>query len=384
MDEAMGLFGQNSLALRIARAEALEIRGEARQTSGYFNPAFAVTGESLTRGPDRYWETTLALEQRLEWPGRTIARDRATAHLGDFADAAFRADSLHLAFEVRGAYADAWAAEEREIGLRETAAIIERVASAAQRRLEEGDISGYEARRLRLEQVRVDQDLAVAELEATAARRRLGTLIVPTSEGAEFGPADPLAGRPPPVDVGSGLETLTGRPDLQAATSALEAARGFASAASSGWVPDPVVMLGYKDQQDGFSGAAFEVALPLPIFDRRGGDAEAARARQSAASAALDLRRREARNDVLTASDRYASIRLRHERSGDGLVGDADLLLRAASAAYEEGDMTMLELLDAARAFRETRMTAASLRADVWIAYYDLLRALGRAPEENR
>ena len=43
--------------------------------------------------------------------------------------------------------------------------------------------------------------------------------------------------------------------------------------------------------------------------------------------------------------------------------------------------MTLLELLDAAGTFRDARLSALSLRSAAWIAYYDLLRAMGDSPE---
>ena len=42
------------------------------------------------------------------------------------------------------------------------------------------------------------------------------------------------------------------------------------------WIPEATLTLGYKDQRDGFSGPIFGVALPLPIFDQKGGLADAA------------------------------------------------------------------------------------------------------------
>jgi len=384
MDEAIGLFAENSLALRIARADAEEIQGIARQSKSYFNPALTVVHETLGRGEDDYWETTVGLEQTIEWPGRTTARGRAARYTAGAAGAEFRADSLRLAFDVRAAYAATWAAEAGEAVLKGTAEVIAGVAEDAERRLEEGDISGYDARRLRLERIRIEGDVLSAALASGAARRHLATLVLGDSEITEIGPADPLLGIPPEVPPDAALSSVAGRPDIEAATGALEAARASVSAAANGWITDPTFLLGYKDQADGFSGAALTVALPLPLFDRRGGAADGARARQSAASASLDLRTREARTDVLSASDRYEVTRQRLGRIGDDLVDEAQALLTAAGAAYDEGEMSLLELLDAARAFRDTRLTAVSLTADTWIAYYDLLRAMGRAPEEDR
>ena len=56
---------------------------------------------------------------------------------------------------------------------------------------------------------------------------------------------------------------------------------------------------------------------------------------------------------------------------------DADLLLSAARVSYAEGEMTLLELLDAVTASRDGRLIALRLRAEAWTAYFDLLRAIG-------
>ena len=45
--------------------------------------------------------------------------------------------------------------------------------------------------------------------------------------------------------------------------------------------------------------------------------------------------------------------------------------------AYEEGEMELIELLDAAEALRAARLAETRLRADLWISYYDLERAVG-------
>lgn len=383
MEEALALFGEHSLSLRIARSDALTVAGEARQFRAYFNPALGVVHENLGLEGEDYWETTIGVEQRIEWPGRTAARGRAADHRIGAADARVRSDSLRLAFEVRRAYSEAWAAEGRAVSQRRSAEVIARVADAAERRFEEGDISGYELRRLRLERVRSEQDLAAAELRGSAARRELATLILPDSDVEEVGPAEPLVGAPPAISLASALEALSIRSDIEAAERALEAARAGLAVASSGWVPDPTLQLGYKDQADGFSGAVLGLSLPMPLFDRNGGAAEAARGRRDAASAALALRRREARNDVVAAHARHASTLALLGR-GAGVLEDAEALLETAETAYAEGELSLVELIDAARAYRDAGTTAVALRADAWIAYYDVLRAMGRAPEEHR
>ncbi len=278
---------------------------------------------------------------------------------------------------MRRAYAEAWREEEALAGLRRAAGPIREAAAAAERRHEEGDISGYRLRRLRVERARLEQALAEARLDAAAARRRLATLVLPEEAEAQVAPADPLTGRPPPVALDAALATLSERPDLEAAARVAEAARAEASAASQAWIPDPTLTAGYKDQGDGFAGVTLGVGLPLPLFDRNGGSAAAAGARAEAAAVRLELRRREARNEVRAAHVRYAAARGRLEAFGRDLAGDSEALLESGRVAYEEGEMDLVELLDAAEAYRAARVLAVDLRAETWIAYFDLLRAMG-------
>ncbi len=382
--EAIEAFAENSLALRIARSEAAGIAGAARQSRAWFNPSLSVRRDALDRGADEYREDNLVLSQPLEWPGRTAARYRAAAHTIGASAARFRADSIQLAFEVREAWALAWFAEAAEVTVRRAASVIREVAEDAEIRLEEGDISAYEARRLRLERVQAEQDVADAELRARDARRRLAALVLPGADHAEIGPSAGLEGVPPPVTREDALGALPERPDLEAALRDLDAAQSELSVANSRWIPNPTVGIGYRSQLDGFEGVSLGVDLPLPFFDRGGGARQEADARSAAAAHRLNLRRRLAENDLLMASDRYASSRARLETAADGLLADGDALLASATAAYGEDEMSLLELLDAANAFRNARLSALSMRSVAWIDYYDLLRAMARAPEGER
>ncbi len=384
MDEALQAFAENSLALKIARSEATQVAGAARQYRAYSNPSLAFRRDDLGHRAEKYWEETIQFVQQLEWPARTSARGRSAAHTISASTAGFRADSVQLAFEVREAYALAWFAEEAEPTVGQAAAVIRRVAEDAEVRLEAGDISDYETRRLRLERVRAEQEVAEAGLRTRAARRHLAALISPGTVSEQIGPSMGIQGVPPPVAREAALRTLSRRPDLEAAARELDAAQAEVDVASSAWVPAPAVGLGYRHHLDGFAGASVGVDLPVPLFDRGSGTREEAVAQSSAAAYRLDLRRRLAEYDLLNASDRYAASRARVELAAEGLFSDGEFLLSSATAAYSENEMTLLELLDAASAFQGARLAALSLRSEAWIAYYDLLRAMGTSPEEEQ
>ena len=384
LTEALREFAENSLALKIARSEAARTAGAARQSRAYANPSFTIGRDDLGHGSEKFWEETMQLVQQVEWPGRTSARGRAATHTIGASAARLRADSIQLAFEVREAYATAWLAEESELTIRQAAGVIRSVAEDAEVRLEAGDISAYEARRLRLERVRAEQDMTEAGIRSRAARRQLATLISPGTGTTEVGPSAAPRGVPPPITREDALRLLAARPDLEAAEMELDAAQAEFDVARSHWIPAPTLGVGYRHHLDGFAGASLGLDLPLPLFDRGAGAREEAAAQSSTAAYRLNLMRQLAENDLLNASDRYAASRARVEVAAEVLLTDGEALLSSATAAYGENEMTLLELLDAASAFQDARLIALSLRSEAWIDYYDLLRAMGTAPEEER
>lgn len=382
--EALESFATNSLALKIARSEVAEVTGAARQSRAYFNPELSAGRDDLGHEGDKIWEETFLLTQQVEWPTRTVARARAARHTIGAGTARLRADSISLAFEVREAYVQAWFAEETESLVQRAASVIRSVADDAEIRLAAGDISAYEARRLRLERVQIELELQEAGLAARDARRRLAVLIAPGTGAEEVGPSEGLVGVPPPIARRAVMAALPGRPDVEAAARELDAARAGVDVARSYWIPEPTLGIGYRHHNDGFGGASIALDLPVPLFDRGAGVRQEAAARSSAAGYRLNLRRHMAELDLRLASDRYASSRSRLEAAAPGLRADGEALLASATAAYGQHEMTLVELLDAASAFQSAHLSALALASDAWVSYYDLLRAMGSSPEDER
>jgi cobalt-zinc-cadmium efflux system outer membrane protein len=246
------------------------------------------------------------------------------------------------------------------------------------RRRREGDASGYAARRIRLERARYEQRLAAARLEVRNAREQLALLILP--EGAPSVAAEALPSRKPPsISEQKALSTaLRQRPELRRWQSAVEAQQAARRASRQEAWPDPSVTAGYKRQSDGFEGAFLGVGIPLPLFDRNRGTAEAEAERLDAAQTQQILARREIRSEVRRAHAAYTSARRQSQLLGDDLLRGTGDLLRIAQTSYGEGEMSLVELLDAADAYRDARLTSIDLRADLWSRYFRLLRAMAQ------
>lgn len=378
LDEAVRLFDQNNLELQLLRAETEEVVGVARQTRAYPNPLASVTHESLSEQGLSFSETYYTLTQPIDWPWRSSNRRKAGSQRAVAAAAELRADSARLLFELKRAYVETGAAEAVWEVLDQVTAVFRQAEQSGLARFEEGDISSFGLKRLRIERARYEQLWTEAELEVARLRRRLTNMTDPAAEGIQVAPVGALSGDPPSQDVEPLLsQAFAHRGEIAAATASLEASLASASVAKWGRLPDPALTGGYKRQSDGFDGAFLGLAFPLPLWDWKGGDVDAATARVEAAKSREQLARIHVSNDVETTAENYTSLERRAVLIGDQLLSDVDDLLDVALLSYAEGELTLLELLDAAQAFSEAAVTKTRLRAAHWIAYYDLERAVG-------
>lgn len=375
--EALRLFRENNLSLRRSQSEARVREGEARQARAYPNPSLQATHEPLWRDGESQSETYLNLSQQLEWSGRS-ARIASAQKSAQAARARTAVDSARLALQVAEAYVAAATAETRRRRLEQVTRVFRRADSSMAERKREGDASGYAVRRIRLERARYEQRLAAARLEAQTARRRLALLILPDEAPSVAAESLPAA-MPPPISPSTALRTaLRRRPELHRWQSEVEAQKAARRAARQEAWPDPSLTAGYKRQSDGFEGVFLGVGIPLPFFDRNRGAAEAESARLRAAQAQQTLARREIRTEVRQAHAAYTSARRQTQLLGDELLRGADDLLRIAQTSYDEGEMSLVELLDAADAYREARLTTIDRRADLWTRYFALLQTMGQ------
>jgi outer membrane protein, heavy metal efflux system len=377
LDEALALFARNNLELRVARADAAEAAALARQAAAFPNPELSASHEPLTGAGHTYSESYLTLSQRLQWPVTRTARRTAADRNAAAAAARLTADSARLTHAVKQAWLES-ALNERNAALLQRVTVVFRQAErSAAERLREGDISVYDSRRIAVERVRYEDELASAELNASSARRMLALLVVPDSDELELAAAEMLGALPRALDPARVMaEAGARRSEIAAAAAELDAARAELRAVRSARIPEVTATAGYKQQSDGLTGAFLGVSVPMPLWDRRGGAIEAANARVGAAEARLAEVQRRVRNDVARALLTHESYAARLAMLDEHQAEAADLL-STAQIAYDANEMDLIALLDAADAVREAQMLEIRLRSEFWTSYFDLERAVG-------
>ncbi|NNE71139.1 MAG: TolC family protein [Rhodothermales bacterium] len=382
LSEALGFAALQNPAILEAGAAVREMEGLARQSGAFRNPSLMVSHEPSWRDGDGYSETYLTLSQRLGRIGERRARQSEAQNLAAASRAAFLADSLDLTFQVGLAYLKAASAEQRVDALAKMVDAFRLSDETMREQLAEGEISGYSRRRLLVERARYTLELARAQLAVRDARRGLTRLIAPANSGSTYAPIRIEWEIPEVQTVEAYLKlAFSRRPVLDAARLEVSAAEAGLQIARVTPRPDPTLTAGYKSQSDGFDGIVLGLSTPLPLVNRNRGATEAARMRLLAAEIRADAARYRIETEVRGAYDALVSAHAVFGELVDGALRDAGDLMTTAEAGYLEGEMSLLELLDAAQSTWVQQDLIIDLRASRLEAYLELLRTIGAGPD---
>lgn len=313
--------------------------------------------------------------------------------------------------DVRAAEAALYAAERRVLA-RSSSAILQIVDGATIARLlaaqdsllqaaEEsvrGRFSVGEARyvdvlRLRTERLRVQSDRATFLTQASVARAVLLGLLGADTEGVQvlldsLALRDPtgvlIAELPPPPDVDS-LLTVSGA--IRLADAAVERAQAGRAVLLAGQRPRIAGSIGAQRMPGDLGGSSvgptFGASVSLPFTARRANEAArfAADRQLAAAEAARTATRALVRTDLTAARERYDAARARLGLFEEALMRGAREERESALAAYRNGELSLIELIDFERALARAEIERLRARSEAAAALIELLYTTGDASE---
>lgn len=253
---------------------------------------------------------------------------------------------------------------------------IERLIGVLRTREREGEGSRFD--RLRAEQELRDarQSMTAAAVAVAEARAAVAGML-PRNTGVGRIAASPRSHQTTPSADALIARASSTRAELRALQLAADRADGEAEAARRARLPAPTLFGGWKraDAASGREqGGVFGLTLSLPLFDA--GDREAARwtAERALAESERAAVEHQIRAEIARAVD---ALELRRAAVSEDQEAAADELTRIADVAYREGEVGILELLDAVRTASRARARSIDLRRDARLAQIALERAVG-------
>lgn len=310
------------------------------------------------------------------------ARMAVASYLGSVAEAEFADAVRSLRGDVTQAAVEVVAAEATRQLVADNLRTFEDLARVNQARVTAGAIAPFESTRSQVAMLQFRSTMVRADLDLASALGRLKTLL-------GRAPGDPLAivpGQPPtaaaPPAALDDLQrrALATRPDLRALQ--LSQARSSADLRLQEALGKVDFTLGaeYRRQQ-GIAGRSnslgFFFSAPLPIANRNQGEIARAGAENQQAAREIAARRAQILADVQSAYHEYVSTREMVGAIERDLLKPAGAVRDIATYTYRTGGSTLLDLLDAQRAFADTMQSYLEAQASLRRAAARLNTAVG-------
>lgn len=380
--EAMALAVGRSPKLRafgwdVRRTEALSL-----QAGLWPNPELDVEFENFAgsgpfSGTDSL-ETTVSLAQTFPLGGDIERRREVSRYQNRLAGWDYESARLEVLTDVTQRYIAVLTAQRRIEAAREAMQLAQQVQTTTKKRIDAGAAPPIEAARASVPVATSQIVLKRSERELQAARKQLA-LTWASSEPMFTGLSGSLDEMNPPPAADRLVSLINQNPSVARWATEISARRAEARLAQAEAVPDLTGRIGMRDDR-AESGQALVVgiSLPLPIFDRRQGDILSARL--GAASAGQRQREAELRLESML-SEAYARLVNAHDEATairDIALPPATEAFNLTRRAFEKGDLTFLDVLDAERTLVELRTQHLNALAAYHEAAADIEGLVGR------
>jgi cobalt-zinc-cadmium efflux system outer membrane protein len=375
-------FLAHSLQARELRARVALTEADARIRSVYTNPMVSYSREGA--GYNAFFEAS----QVLPLSGRVGYLRQAADAAVTVADLNRKASLWSLQSDLRIVFFRMVTAQERAGILSARIREVEELVNILRRREKEGETSRYDTLRAEHEVTELRADLTTIWSFIALSAARLEGFLPEGTQIKEVRGALRIPSETPGVED-LVRRALSARADYRAEQRSRNRYQIEEQAARRLRIPEPVVSTGVKraDVVSGVgpnpfsnvtqTGLAFSISVPLPILNS--GHYEIARyqAEQEQASARLALLARQIRTEVEGA---LAALKMRREAQATyerEMESASAELTRITQIAYQEGEVGILELLDAYRVNGVANLRRLDLEASVKEAFIELERAVG-------
>ena len=376
--EVVARFVAKDPRTRALAAGIAEVRATQADRTLWPNPSATYSRESVLGAHD----TFLLARQELPISGRRGRLQTAGRLAVDSAQAGAQFERTQLIAEVRQAYAALLVAQQRQAVLEAAIGGLQTLISMLRTREEGGEGSTYDRMRGQRALVDLEAERALAAGDRALAQGQLAGYLGPGTAPESLIAADSLLAASLPPSPSPLIElALANRGDYRAAQTSIARFEAERAAASRLQIPTPTLTGGLKRSDLGgtaSSGYQFTVDLSVPLFSRGQAATALATAQQTRAEAEAESWRLLIEAEVRST---YNVLKVHQERATryqESAAAVAEPLAKIGRVGYEEGELSILELLDADRQALEARLKVVELAAAARRAAIELDRVVGQ------
>lgn len=354
--------------------------GSKISASAYPNPTLSFqSGRGTVRDPSvgiSITERYVTLSQPLEWPGKREARQQAAQAGVDGAMASREEAKLNLIATTKHAFYDLLLAERQTEMALQNVQTMNEVREAVIRRVDAGEAPPFEAVKIKVEDMKVQKEVARAKGVVQSFQASLNSLTA-GALGPEFSIHGDFATWPGALPLTTLSEQALGNhPVIMKWKKLVEEAQQAHRQEQQARIPNVTVSGSYQ-RDAGREAYVGGISIPFPVWDQRQGDIAQAKGTLRQREAMLLRAKHELLKGVtqqIQLSQAAAAQIATYEK---GLLKQAQEALRIAQVSFKFGEASLLDVLDAQRVLRQTQVDYAQAKYDLSIALTELERVTG-------
>lgn len=382
LSDAKALMLAHSREVQEARQAIISAAGAVQSADTAPNPTLSL--QSININPKQGFgsgnitqkniDSTIGINQLFERGNKRALRTETAKHLYSASQADLDGLLRQLSFNVSSAYFALSGAQETLRTAQENAYLAEAILVAAHKRKAQGDLSGADVERVRLDALRARNDAEQAQIGLDRARIVLARLLVidanaplvavdawPTWEQSE-----------PEMSTVAMNDLIDAQPVVKAAQLRFNAAQTFAQLVHAQRTRDVSIGVQYEHYpasqvaNSAGTGNSFGVSVQWPLFINNyfDGDIKSAEATQEAARAELERVRESIASQFRLAQRELNAAAAQMLRYQTKLLEAARKSADASEFAFKNGAIPVIDLLDARRAYRGVQIEAIAARVN--------------------
>jgi len=329
---------------------------------------------------ERNYDSIAAVSQLIEIGGKRHNRQVAARAGVVGARAAFFDARRLLDRGVTKAYSAAVLAGNNARILNESAGYLRHEANLAEVKFKAGAISDSEKKQIEISAEQFELQAKSADAAAVQERIAVEILLGVNQPKGNWTPADSLDQLILTLaTVTNELKSEVARPDVLAADANLRSSTADLKLQKAMRIPDPTISLGMEHNPPGGGPLVntfnIGVSFPLPLWNRNGGNIQAAEAARDQAEIALEKVKAQVMADIASAESEYDEAFQRWLRYRNQILPKSAKVRDSVAFAYEKGGASLVDLLEAERTDNDVRLAAAQAQADTASATADLQAA---------
>ena len=380
LEELITIARRDSHVLHSARAQALAARAGVVSSRAIPNPEIEITRgpvNAVQAGAPSGTGQGVLVSQRIENPALRSARQRAATTGAQGAEIQIAAVENAVVGQIKVSFFNLLRREEELAATQEDLLLTEQIRERIRVRTRSGEGARFDL-------LRADSEVTIATKEKERAQSRVAQARPQLRQAVGAPLPDPFSVRGdfyraiPAAEYASLREALfSGNPEIKRSLTDITRAEQQLEVERQQVLPAVSLRLMQESMPDTRSVRA-GIAISVPLFDRRAGPIDEARAQLIRTRSDADARRFDLTQGFDTAWQQFQGALKTVQALEGGIIQQARTIVDIAEAAYRFGERGILEYLDARRQFRIVRNELIEARFELFAARAELERLAAR------